>query len=189
MMFFAYVALLALQLPMFVLLLLRITPGRSRRPAEHPVLTPSSETSVTVIVATLNEAKRLQPCLDGLMQQVAPLLEVLVVDSRSSDGTQALVHAATARDARIRLVIDEPLADGWVGKVWALENGLRLARGEWVLGIDADTVPAPGLIGAVIQAATRDGFDVALFSPRFEQQSAGERFVQPERYSNEFPPF
>ncbi len=179
MMLYGCAALVAIQLPMFVLLLLRLAPGRTRRPPMAPVLTPSTDTSVTVLVATLNEAARIQPCLDGLMQQVAPLLEVLIVDSHSTDGTQALVHAATARDARIKLVIDEPLPDGWVGKVWALDNGLRHARGEWILGIDADTVPAVGLVGAVIDAATRDNFDVASFSPRFEKQSAGERFVQP----------
>jgi dolichol-phosphate mannosyltransferase len=77
------------------------------------------------------------------------------------------------------LLTDDPLPEGWVGKVWALETGLRHARGEWVLGIDADTTPVPGLVGGVIAAVERDGFDVASFSPRFEGQTTGERFVQP----------
>jgi len=131
------------------------------------------------MVTTLNEVHRVGPCLDGLMQQQAPLLEVLVVDSRSTDGTRELVEAASKRDPRIRLVTDEPLPPGWVGKVWALENGLREARGEWVLGIDADTVPAPGLVGAVIDAVEQDGYDVASFSPQFRDQTPAERFVQP----------
>ncbi|HSC98741.1 MAG TPA: glycosyltransferase family 2 protein [Casimicrobiaceae bacterium] len=157
----------------------RLLPGRTRRPPEQPLPTPNRETTVSVIVATLNEARRIQPCLEGLMAQVDPLLEVLVVDSRSADGTRELVEAASTRDGRIRLLTDDPLPAGWVGKVWALETGRLQARGEWILGIDADTVPAPGLVGAVIAAATRDGLDVASFSPRFEGQSPGERFVQP----------
>lgn len=44
---------------------------------------------------------------------------------------------------------------------------------------DADTEPAPGLVGAVVAAAEEGGFDVASFSPRFTAQSIGERFVQP----------
>lgn len=175
----AGVTLLAVQVVMLLVLLARLMPGRTRRPPVEPVHQPRRDTTVTVIVATLNEAGRIQPCLDGLMAQVDPLLEVLVVDSRSTDGTRELVEAASARDARIRLITDDPLPDGWVGKVWALETGLRHARGEWMLGIDADTVPAPGLIGAVISAVERDGFDVASFSPRFDRQSPGERFVQP----------
>jgi dolichol-phosphate mannosyltransferase len=171
--------LLGVQVVLLLILLSRLMPGRTRRPPVRPVLTPRTNTSVTVVVATLNEAARIQPCLDGLMAQTEPMLEVLVVDSRSTDGTRELVAAASARDPRIRLLTDEPLPDGWVGKVWALETGLRHARGDWMLGIDADTVPAPGLVGAVVEAVERDGFDVASFSPRFEGQAPGERFVQP----------
>jgi len=173
------VLVLGVQVSLLLLLLARLMPGRSRRPPVPPLSTPRTDTTVSVVVATLNEAARIQPCLDGLMAQTDPLLEVLVVDSHSTDGTRALVTAASARDPRIRLIDDGPLPDGWVGKVWALETGLRHARGAWVLGIDADTEPAPGLVGAVVTAAERDGFDVASFAPQFKGQTAGERFVQP----------
>ncbi len=173
------IALLALQVVLLLVLLARLMPGRTRRPPVQPVLAPRRDTTVSVIVATLNEAQRIAPCLEGLMLQTDPMLEVLVVDSRSTDGTRELVEAAARRDPRIRLITDDPLPEGWVGKVWALETGFRHARGEWMLGIDADTVPAPGLVGAVIAAVEQDGFDVASFSPRFDGQSASERFVQP----------
>ena len=172
-------AVLTVQVPLLLLLLARLMPGRTRRPPIAPRLTPRTDTTVTVIVATLNEAKRIGPCLSGLMAQTEPMLEVLVVDSRSTDGTRELVEAAAARDPRIRLVTDEPLPAGWVGKVWALESGLRQAKGEWVLGVDADTVPAPGLIGAVVDAVEQDGYDVASFSPQFRDQTSAERLVQP----------
>ena len=171
--------LLAVQVPLLLLLLARLMPGRTRRPPIAPRLTPRTDTTVTVIVATLNEAKRIGPCLEGLMAQTEPMLEVLIVDSRSTDGTRELVEAASARDPRIRLVTDEPLPAGWVGKVWALETGFRQANGAWVLGIDADTVPAPGLVGAVVDAVEQDAYDVASFSPQFRDQTSAERFVQP----------
>jgi dolichol-phosphate mannosyltransferase len=175
----AGMVLLAVQVPMLLLLLARLMPGRSRRPPIAPRTTPRRDTTVSVIVATLNEARRIGPCLDGLMRQEEPLLEVLVVDSRSTDGTRELVEAAAARDPRIRLLTDPPLPADWVGKVWALETGLREAKGQWVLGIDADTVPSPGLVGAVVDAVEQDGYDVASFSPQFRDQTPTERFVQP----------
>jgi dolichol-phosphate mannosyltransferase len=175
----AATALLAVQAAALVALLARLAPGRTRRPPVEPELVPRRDTSVSVIVATLNEAHRIGPCLDGLTAQVDPLLEVIVVDSDSADGTRDIVASYAARDPRVRLVSDHPLPDGWVGKVWALETGLRHARGVWVLGIDADTVPSPGLVGAVVRAVERDALDVASFGPRFIGQSAGERFVQP----------
>ena len=171
--------LLATQAAMLMMLVVRLLPGRTRPRPVRPSGAPPRNTTVTVVVTTLNEVTRLQPCLNGLMAQTEPLLEVLVVDSRSTDGTRDLVHAAARRDSRVRLITDAPLPEGWVGKVWALETGLRQARGDWVLGIDADTEPAPGLVGAVVAAAEEGGFDVASFSPRFTAQSIGERFVQP----------
>lgn len=163
----------------FVALVWRLLPGRSRRPAIAPRTEPRTDASVSVIVATLNEAHRIAPCLDGLMAQPAPLSEILVVDSRSTDGTGELVARAAQRDARVRLITDDPLPDGWVGKVWALETGLRQAKGEWVLGIDADTEPQPGMIPAIIDAAETYGYDVVSFGPQFAGQSNAERFVQP----------
>ncbi len=171
--------LLAVQLPLLLVLLVRLLPGRTRRPPVPPRPTPRTDTAVTVLVPTYNEARRIGPCLEGLMAQGAPLHEVLVVDSGSTDGTRELVEAAARRDARIRLLSDPPLPPGWIGKVWALEAGRREATGTWLLGIDADTVPAPGLVGAVVDAVEQDGFDVASFSPQFRDMTAAERLVQP----------
>ncbi|MBL0940682.1 MAG: glycosyltransferase [Gemmatimonadaceae bacterium] len=176
---FVWGVLLAGQGVLLAVLLWRLMPGRHRRPPIAPRAAPRSDTTVSVVLTTLNEAERVGPCLEGLMHQQAPLLEVLVVDSNSTDGTRELVATAAARDARIRLLTDPPLPPGWVGKVWALEAGLREAQGEWVLGIDADTVPRPGLIGAVVDAADRDGYGVVSFSPQFVEQTSAERLVQP----------
>lgn len=160
-----------------MVLLARLARGRERRPPAAPAEGPSG--AVTVLLATLNEARRIGPCLEGLRAQGAALSEVVVVDSRSSDGTREIVTAAAALDPRIRLVDDGPLPDGWVGKVWALEQGLRHARTPWVLGIDADTTPQPGMVGGAVAAAEALEADVVSFGPRFASQGAGERWLQP----------
>ena len=172
-------ALLAIQTLGLLVLAVRLWPGRTRRPPVPPHPGDVGGTTVSVIVATLNEAARIGPCLAGLRAQGRPLLEVLVVDSRSTDGTTDLVTAAAALDPRVRLLGDDPLPDGWVGKVWALEHGLRAARGEWILGIDADTEPAPGLVAGAVAAARSGGYAVVSFSPMFAGQSALEQLIQP----------
>ncbi|MDQ6634723.1 MAG: glycosyltransferase [Gemmatimonadota bacterium] len=157
----------------------RLWPGRTRRPPVAPCHGEIVDTTVSVIVASLNEAARIGPCLAGLRTQGRPLLEVLVVDSRSTDGTRELVESAARLDPRVRLLTDDPLPAGWVGKVWALEHGLHAARGEWVLGIDADTEPMPGLVAGVIAAARNARYSVVSFSPKFAAQSRREQFIQP----------
>lgn len=138
----------------------------------------ATRATVTVLVPTRNEAHRIAPCLMGLERQGAPLAQVIVVDSHSTDGTQELVRSVAERDARFRVVEDPPLPSGWVGKVWALQQGLRFATGEWVLGIDADTEPQPGMVAAAVRAAERHRYDVVSFSPTFAGMSASEQWLQ-----------
>ncbi|MBI2795553.1 MAG: glycosyltransferase [Gemmatimonadetes bacterium] len=171
--------LAAAQLAALAVLLVRLAPGRHRRPPVAPVTDAPSSPTVSVIVATLNEARRIGPCLDGLARQGSLVREILVVDSDSTDGTRELVERAATRDPRIRLLADPPLPPGWVGKVWALQHGLAHARGDWVLGVDADISPHPGLAAGAVAAASALGFDVCSFSPRFLVSGAGEAWLQP----------
>jgi dolichol-phosphate mannosyltransferase len=161
-----------------VVLLARLLPGRRRRPPVPP-RPDASDGEVTVVVATLDEAHRIGPCLEGLAAQGSVVREILVVDSGSTDGTPEMVRGAAARDPRITLLRDPPLPSGWVGKVWALQHGLAHARGEWVLGVDADTTPQPGCVGGALAAAREHGYDAVSFAPRFRIDSAAERWLQP----------
>ena len=157
----------------------RLVGGRTRRPPERPRPEGLQEPGLTVVVACLNEASRIGPCLRGLRAQGAPVREILIVDSGSTDGTRDLVARAAAEDPRIRLVTDPPLAPGWIGKAWALHHGTTIASQPWVLGMDADTEAEPGCAAAVLASALREGFDVVSFAPRFDGQTAAERWVQP----------
>ncbi|MGB3300404.1 MAG: glycosyltransferase family A protein, partial [Phormidesmis sp.] len=117
----AALGLLSLQVPAALLLLSRLLRGARRQRSLQPKLTAEKPLErVSVVVPTLNEAHRVEPCLNGLAAQGEAVREILVVDSRSTDGTQAKVEAFEQADSRFRLVTDEPLPPGWVGRPWAL---------------------------------------------------------------------
>ncbi len=134
-----------------------------------------------MVVPTLNEVQRLQPCLEGLMRQGYDVREILIVDSHSQDGTADLVRAAQQRDPRLRLEFDPPLPAGWVGRPWALHTGFCRAHpeSEWILGIDADTQPQPGLVASLLHTAVTDNLDIVSLSPQFILKAAGEWWLQP----------
>lgn len=174
--------LLAAQLPAMAILLSRLLQAPRRVAplrAQQPI--PDWLGQVTVVVPTLNEAARIGPCLRGLGQQSYELREVIVVDSRSTDGTPDLVKATQQRDPRFRLITDEPLPAGWVGRPWALHSGFLHSspHSTWVLGIDADTQPQPGLIASLIATAEQQGYDLISLSPRFILKGLGEFWLQP----------
>jgi dolichol-phosphate mannosyltransferase len=171
--------LLVAQAIALVVVVVRLQGGRKRAPPVVPAAAPLTDTTVSVLVPTLNEGARIGPCLAGLREQGPPLSEVIVIDSGSTDGTRAQVEAIAAVDSRFRIVDDRPLPNGWIGKMWALESGRRIATGEWVLGIDADVEPRAGLVAAVVRAARAYHFDLVSFSPRFGGMTSAEQWVQP----------
>jgi dolichol-phosphate mannosyltransferase len=173
---------LAVQLPAIAVLLSRLMQGPFRQaPLQPQRATPAMRGQVSVVIPTLNEVDRLAPCLAGLRYQTEELREITIVDSRSTDGTPALVAAAQGVDDRLRLMTDEPLPPGWVGRPWALHSGWRASDpdGEWILGLDADTQPQPGLIASLLQVAVAQEFDLITLSPRFILQYPGEIWLQP----------
>lgn len=174
--------LICFQLPAVAILFSRLMKGRTRRPPIQP-LSPVPELlgKVSVVVPTLNEAKRISPCLAGLTRQSYEVREIVVVDSYSQDGTPDLVKAAQQKDPRFRLINDDPLPPGWVGRPWALHNGFLATseQSQWILGIDADTQPHPGLVAGLITVAETEGYDLLSLSPQFILEYPGEWWLQP----------
>ena len=178
--------LLLFQVPATAILLSRLLKGPSRQPPLEPGLaTPELLGTVSVVVPTLNEAERIEPCLLGLSRQSYEVREVIVVDSNSQDGTPDLVKAAQHRDPRFHLIADDPLPPGWVGRPWALHNGFLHVQEhihapvEWILGIDADTQPQPGLVASLVKTAADRGYDLISLSPQFILKYPGECWLQP----------
>ncbi len=182
---FLYIVILGIllsQVAATAILLSRLLKGARRRSPLLPQLANSNLIGkVSVVVPTLNEAERITPCLAGLTLQTYELREIIVVDSNSQDGTQDLVKAEGKKDPRFRLITDDPLPTGWVGRPWALHTGyLHTSRhSEWFLGIDADTQPQPGLIPSLVMTAEAEGYDLISLAPQFILQYKGEWFLQP----------
>ena len=174
--------LLLIQLPATAILLSRLVKGASRQlPIQPGKATPDLLAAVSVVVPTLNEAERISPCLAGLSQQSYEVREITVVDSYSKDGTPELVKAASQKDPRFRLINDEALPPGWVGRPWALHNGFKHSstQSQWILGMDADTEPRAGLIAGLVKVANAEGYDLVSLSPQFVLKYPGECWLQP----------
>lgn len=174
--------LLLAQAPATAILLSRLLRGPVRYPPLQPKAPiPDQLGTVSIVVPTLNEAERLTPCLTGLSRQSYEVREILVVDSHSTDRTPDLVKAAQEDDPRFRLLHDDPLPGDWVGRPWALHHGFlsSAAASDWVLGIDADTQPQPGLVASLLDTAQREGYDLLSLAPQFLLKHPGELLLHP----------
>ncbi|MCK6552760.1 glycosyltransferase family 2 protein [Myxococcota bacterium] len=104
---------------------------------------PAPPCRLSGIVVCRNEARRIEACLESL----AFCDEVVVVDSGSTDGTPELARAKGAR------VVTRPFHNINDQK----DHARTLARGTWVLNLDADEVVTPELRAEVEALVARGG--------------------------------
>ncbi len=106
---------------------------------------------VSIVVPTRNVARTLRACLESARRQVGVATEVVVVDNGSDDGSwqiaEELADVATQAGPERSAQRNE---------------GVRLARGDWVLWIDADMVLPPDTAASAVAAARAAGA-VAVF--------------------------
>ena len=106
--------------------------------------------TLSVIVAARNEAKKIRPALLSLLQQDYPVLEVIVVNDRSADGTGQILEEMSLKHPRLQTLTVDHLPKGWLGKNHALHLGSRKASGELFLFTDADVVMHPSTLSRAV---------------------------------------
>ncbi|HYZ47461.1 MAG TPA: glycosyltransferase, partial [Sphingomonas sp.] len=89
---------------------------------------------VSVLIPAFNEARVIEASVRRVLASAAVQLEVIVIDDGSKDGTGDIVERAFAGEPRVRLL---RLENG--GKARALNHGLAIAKGEFIVALDADT--------------------------------------------------
>ncbi len=90
----------------------------------------------SIIVPTYNRAEYLRKTLESILEQSYPYYEVLVIDDGSTDNTKEIVESVG--HSNIRYVYQE---NGERGK--ARNNGMRLAKGDYVTFLDSDDLFYP----------------------------------------------
>jgi chlorobactene glucosyltransferase len=135
--------------------------------------------ALSIIVPARNEEYQIERCVSSLLAQDYPDFEVIVVDDHSTDNTAKIVERLAATDPRLTLVRGGELPRGWVGKPWAISQGLAHARGSWLLFTDADTFHEPNAASAAVGCALDRDVNVLSLLTDQEMVSVAERVFLP----------
>lgn len=142
--------------------------------------TPLNEThSISIIVPMRNEEKNAERCITRLMNQNYPRYEVIAVDDMSTDNTPTILEDLSNNYPNLRVVRGSSTPQGWVGKTYALWQGVRIAVGEWLLFIDADTYSNPNTLRSAVYYAEKHKVDMLSLYPFQELYTFWERVIQP----------
>src|SRR6266478_3019959 len=104
---------------------------------------------VSVTIVTYNSGRFIKRCLESVLDQKYPNLEVIVIDIASTDGTADLLEQFTDR-CRIHY------NDENIGFAAAQNQAIGLSTGEWVLTLNPDVLLLKNFIQALVDAGEMD---------------------------------
>ena len=120
-----------------------------------PDANPESPTTVSVVIPTAGRADLLRQCLASLVSEDNPPLEVIVVDGGPPDGIHAACDATTLPTRVLRL--GRP-----AGFAAAVNAGMEVARGKYVLVLNNDVRAAPGFLARLVETAEASGAQLVV---------------------------
>ncbi len=155
----------------------RLRPRWVLTPGEPPA---APEIPVSVVIPARDEVRNIGPCLDAVLAQDHPTLQVVVMDDGSTDGT-AEVLAKYDDDPRVTILSGDGagLPEGWYGKPWALQRAQAAATGDWLLFTDADVRLAPEAVSRAVAWAEREQLGLLTGFGDGVMVSFWERALQP----------
>lgn len=130
----------------------------------------NSATIVSVIIPAYNDATYVDRLLEALTKQNFSDFEVIVSDAQSKDGTVELVKNFVEK-LNIKLVESPPK-----GPAAGRNKGAKVARGEWLLFLDADDdIDDPDFISTILEITKKKGWQSSTTIMRVREATILER--------------
>ncbi len=130
---------------------------------------------LTVLMPVFNGERYLDESIASVVAQDCAGFEFVIVDDGSTDSTPELLAKWAARDSRI--VVLRLQENG--GTARALNAGLAVARGEYIVRQDADDLSLPGRFARQLAAADRDPEAAMITIGRVRIDDEGKQLSAP----------
>jgi glycosyltransferase involved in cell wall biosynthesis len=142
-------------------------------------LTPLGKPSITVIVPARNESTNVAACLQSLLDQQYPDLQIVAIDDRSTDSTGGIMDSlAVQNPSKLSVIHITELPAGWLGKTHAMALAARstiaLHRPDYLLFTDADILFRADALRVALAHAVATSADHLVILPTTLVKTPGE---------------
>jgi glycosyltransferase involved in cell wall biosynthesis len=134
---------------------------------------------VSVLIPARNEESNIANILTDLRKQNYQNIEIIVFNDLSTDRTEEIIAQIAKNDKRIQLINSEGLPEGWLGKNYACHSLSQMAKGEYLLFLDADVRVKDGIITNSIALAEKYKTGLLSIFPKQKMESLGEYLTVP----------
>lgn len=117
---------------------------------------PAGGPLVSVIIPAYNTDGYLARCLDSVLGQTYPRLQVIVVDDGSMDGTGALADSYAGKDKRVMVIHQEN-----AGVSMARAAGIKAASGDFIAFADSDDEQEKDMLELLVGNALKYDADIS----------------------------
>jgi hopene-associated glycosyltransferase HpnB len=134
---------------------------------------------VVAVVPARDEADVIAAALASLAAQDYPgPFRIILVDDNSGDGTGDVARGLGLE--RVTVLAGAPLAPGWTGKLWAVQQGIAAAGAPRYLWLtDADIAHAPDTLRRLVGIATAGQRRLVSLMVRLHCETLAERALVP----------
>ena len=113
--------------------------------------------TLSIIVPVYNIAPYVEQCVHSILPQLKPHHELIVIDDGSKDNSLALVTRLQEQWKGTNFHVTSQPNEGLAG---VRNNGVRAARGDYIVWVDGDDVLKEGILAALDQAIAERQPDV-----------------------------
>ena len=114
--------------------------------------------AVSIVIPVYNIGKYLEKCLDSVVAQTFPDIEIIVVNDGSTDNSPEIIAQYADKDSRI-VVIDKSNE----GLAYARKSGIEAARGTYIYHLDGDDYLELDAIELLYRKAKEEDADMVVF--------------------------
>ena len=124
---------------------------------------------VSVIIPVYNAENYLQQCLDSVANQTLQDIEIICVNDGSTDRSLEILRSFEKKDNRFIILTQENQ-----GAAVARNEGLSIAKGEFISVLDADDFFDPNMLKAAYNRLVETNSEIAIFKVQLYDDSTGE---------------
>ena len=136
--------------------------------------------TVTICIPARNETKDLEDCLNSVLSNDYPKLEILVLDDCSQDKTAEIIRSFAHKG--VRFIKGREPEERWLAKNQAYAHLADEANGEYMIFSGVDIRFGPTSVRAIVTTMLSRKKDMVSVLPRRLTSKAQDVLIQPMRY-------